>query len=274
MFHNKKVSVITVAYNCANVLTSALKSFAYQDYQNMEWIIVNDASTDKTAHMLQSYRQRDPRVKLCLNTKRKGFAQAYASAVTKATGDYITFLEPENFWVKDKISRQVGFMIRYNVILSHTSYAFADNEYTLLPTGCCHIEPKVSLINYAKTADINLSTFMMNWDEVKDAFPIPQQQEEEPDILMYMMQKGFISQGMTDVLTLCRPKFDYPTRMKNIETVRQIYQKMNKDKRPVPNLFRYQSYKASNIANIKLDPSSCIGRDVIVSLQELKNFKL
>lgn len=273
MFHCKKVSVITVAYNCSRFLTTAFKSFAYQDYHNMEWIIVNDASTDTTADKLQKYRKRDERVKLCLNTSHKGFADSYSFAITKATGDYIAFLEPEDFWVKDKISRQLAFMIRYNALLSHTSYAFADDRCNLLPTGCCHIEPKVSLINYGRTADICLSTFMANRDEIKDFFPMPKK-EEELSVLMYLMQKGLVSQGMSDVLSLCRPKYDYPTRQKELDAVREMYNKMNAENLHVPNLMKYQAYKASNVANVKMDPSFCIGHDVVLSLNELKNFKL
>lgn len=273
MFHYKKVSVITVAHNCARFLTTAFKSFAYQDYENMEWIIVNDASTDSTARNLQKYRKRDSRVKLCLNTSKKGLTASYEFAISKASGDYIAFLEPENFWVKDKISRQVGFMVRYNALLSHTSYAFADDKANLLPTGCCHIEPKVTLLNFGKETDICLSTFMMNREEIKDLFPIPQKYKET-DILMYLMQKGLTSQGMNEVMTLCRPQYDYPTQQKKIKNVRNMFDLMDSKNIPIPNLVRYQAYKASNIAKIKLDPSICIGRDVSTSLDELKKFKL
>lgn len=273
MFLNKKVSVVTVAHNCSRFLTSAFKSFAYQDYENMEWIIVNDASTDSTAAKLQKYRQKDDRVKLCLNKQRKGYTDSYSFAISKATGDYIAVLEPENFWVKNKISRQVGFMIRYNAVLSHTGYAFADGKYNLLPVGCRHIEPRVDLLNFGKETDICLSTFMLNREEIKDLFPIPAD-KKEVELVMYLMQKGLVSQGLSDVLALCRPKFDYPKRQKHLENMQKIYEHMDKNHIKVPSLLNYEVYKASNIANVKLDPSSCIGVDVVQSLNELKKFKL
>ncbi len=273
MFVNKKVSVVTVAHNCSRFLTSAFKSFAYQDYENMEWIIVNDASTDSTAAKLQKYRQKDARVKLCLNKQRKGYDDSYSFAISKATGDYIAFLEPENFWVKNKISRQVGFMLRYNAALSHTSYAFADGKYNLLPVGCRHIEPKVNLLNFGKDTDICLSTFMLNREEVKDLFPMPDD-KKEVGFVMYLMQKGMVSQGMSDILSLCRPKFDYPIRQKHLENMKKLYDQMDKNNIKVPSLLSYEVYKASNIAGVKLEPSSCIGIDVVQSLNELKKFKL
>lgn len=273
MFSTQKVTVISVVHNHARFLKTAFKSFAYQDYQNMEWIIVNDASTDNSARLLQRYRVRDDRVKLCLNKTYRGYADSYEFAIGKASGDYIAFLEPENIWIKNKISRQLGFMKRYDAVLSHSSYAFADIACNLLPTGCCHIEPMVNLINFRKETDICLSAFMMKKEEICDLFPI-EKKDEKTDILMYLMQKGLVSQGMSDVLTLCRPNYSYPTRKKSIENIKKLYQQMTDENVNIPSLMRYQAYKALNVASIKMEPSSCIGRDVPESLEELKNFKL
>ena len=273
----KKISVITVAHNCERVLETACKSFAYQDYPNLEWIIVNDASTDSTAALLQRYKKHDKRVKLCLNKTRKGLLESYGYAISKAQGDYIAILEPENFWVKDKISRQYGFMLRYNFILSHTSYAFADHKCNLLPMGCALVEPKVSLINYGKDAHICLSTFMMNREEIKEFFPINLSKEEQKDnidIIMYLMQKGLISGGISEVLSLCRPQYNNPKRIKQIKQMHDMYIKMQKEDLRIPSLMKYQAYKASNVTDIKTNPSFCIDRSVSVSLEELKNFKL
>lgn len=273
MDQSPKVSVITVVHNCAHFLVTMFKSFAYQDYENMEWIIVNDASEDDSSRLLQKYRRRDKRVKLCLNKIHKGFTESYSYAITKASGDYIAFLEPENFWVKDKISRQVAFMNRFTAPLSHTSYTFADNQGNLLPTGCCHVEIGVNLTNFRKTTDICLSTFMMKREEIEKFFPIEKDQDDA-DILMYLIQKGMVSQGMSDVLTLCRPDYSYPHQSKLIEYIKKLYHKMQKEKITVPALMRYQAYKAKNVVSIKMDPSVCIGRDVSESMEDLKNFKL
>ena len=274
----KKISVITVAYNCERVLKTACKSFAYQDYPNLEWIIVNDASTDSTAALLQHYKKRDKRVKLCLNKKRKGFLESYGYAISKAQGDYIAILEPENFWVKDKISRHYGFMLRYNFILSHTSYAFADHECNLLPVGCCKIEPEISLLNYGKNKiGICLSTFMINREETKKYFPVQltdDDKQENFDLVMYLMKKGFMSCGTSDVLTLCRPKYDYPEQSKKIEQLSKLYNQMIKEDKDIPSIMSYQVYRASNVTSININPSYCIDKSVYNSLDELKNFEL
>ena len=91
---------------------------------------------------------------------------------------------------------------------------------------------------------------------------------------MYLMQKGLTSQGMGEVMTLCRPQFDDRTHQTHLNNIRKMSQKMAEQNIAMPNLFKYQIYKASNIANIKLDPSTCIDRNVSLSLDELRKYKL
>ena len=277
MTEYKKISVITVAYNCEQYIETMYKSFAYQDYPNLEWIIVNDASTDSTAAKLQRYKKLDKRIKLCLNKTFKGPTESYSYAISKATGDYIAILEPENIWVDYKISMQYALMLRYNFFLSHTSYAFADDNCDLLPMGCSMIETKVNLVNYGKTANICLSTFMMNREEIKDFFPVQlddDDKKENIDIVMYLVRKGMTSCGITEILTLCRPQYNTPGQSKKIEHIRKISSQMKKEDKNIPSILKYQAYKASNVTNIKLNPSICIDREVSISLEKLKNFQL
>ncbi|MBQ8870708.1 MAG: glycosyltransferase family 2 protein [Alphaproteobacteria bacterium] len=274
----KKISVVTVAYNCEHFLETACKSFAYQDYPNLEWIIVNDASDDSTAALLQHYKKRDKRVKLCLNKTHKGFLESYGYAISKATGDYVAILEPENFWVKDKISRQYAFMLRYNFILSHTSYAFADHECNLLPIGCCKIEPKISLLNYGKNkVNICLSTFMINREETKKLFPIKLSEDDKKenfDLVMYLMNKGLMSCGISKVLSLCRPQYNYPKKNKQFMEISKLYNQLRQEDKTIPSIMNYQVYEASNVTNININPSYCIDKDVYTSLEKLRNFEL
>ena len=60
MAEYRKISVVTVAYNCERFLETACKSFAYQDYPNLEWIIVNDASDEKNTEIFNDvFLQKD-----------------------------------------------------------------------------------------------------------------------------------------------------------------------------------------------------------------------
>lgn len=75
-------------------------------------------------------------------------------------------------------------------------------------------------------------------------------------------------------MALCRPQYNDPLQQKMLNQVRGMYEHMDKNDIKVPSIMRYQSFRASNIAGVKLDPSICIGREVNVSMEELKKFKL
>jgi len=63
------VSVITPAFNRAHTIKSALLSAMGQDYPNMEFIVINDGSTDNTQKIVESLQEQDERIKLINNPK-------------------------------------------------------------------------------------------------------------------------------------------------------------------------------------------------------------
>src|SRR5690554_5941707 len=65
------ISVYMPTHNRAHLLSRAVESVLQQSWQNLELIIVNDASTDETAAVLEQLQQRDPRIKILHNSESK-----------------------------------------------------------------------------------------------------------------------------------------------------------------------------------------------------------
>ncbi len=273
MYSSKKVSVVTITQNSAKFIETAYKSFAYQDYQNAEWLIVDNHSTDGTLDLLLQYQSKDSRLKVYPFLEPQQPEVLFNTALKEAQGKFIAFLEPENVWVKDKISKQIGFAMRYKTSLCHTSYAFIDNLCAVLPVGCCKIEPNINLVNYHKKAEICLSTLMLNSADIRKYLPI-KPKDNDPDILMYFMQKGLSSQGLDEVLSLCRLQYGPPTPPDHEPRLEKLSAKIRAKKKKVPNALRFDAYKANNIAHIELQSSEFIDRSVYLSMNELKNFNL
>lgn len=87
--HSIKVSVITVAYNAKDALIKTMKSVDEQDYHNLEYIIVDGASSDGTSALLQSYTGK---LDHWTSEPDKGIYDAMNKGVAKATGDYCIFM--------------------------------------------------------------------------------------------------------------------------------------------------------------------------------------
>lgn len=109
----KKVSIVTPCYNGESYIKRMLDSVLNQDYDNIEFIFINDGSTDKTEKIVKSYEKK---------FKKRGYEFIYiyqenggqANAVNKGlklfTGDYLTWPDSDDMLSKNSISKKVAFL--------------------------------------------------------------------------------------------------------------------------------------------------------------------
>lgn len=269
-----KISVISITNNHAHVLETALKSVAYQDFQNWEWLIFDNASTDETPQILSRFEHIEPRAKVFLLSKPQNLTEIYNQAFEMATGQYIAFLEPENVWVKNKLGDQLSFMSRYRPEMCHTSYAFIDAQCHVLPVGCSHAEPLINMVNFDKGPYLQLSSLMLKTAKLKKVFPLPAFKNTSDDFLGALMNKGVASVGINEVLSLCRLRYAPPTKPDYDDRLQKLSQALAAEGKKLPNAVRYDAFKADNVARIDLKPSHYILNDVYISMDELLNFNL
>lgn len=94
-----RFSIIIPCYNTAPYLKKCLESVIRQTYQDWEIIAVNDGSTDDTLDILKDYSDRDNRIKV-INQENKGVSAARNKAIETANGEYIIFIDSDD-WYKD-----------------------------------------------------------------------------------------------------------------------------------------------------------------------------
>ncbi|MDD5389304.1 MAG: glycosyltransferase family 2 protein [Gallionellaceae bacterium] len=101
-----RVSVIIPAYNAAWCVRRALDSVLVQDYRDFEVIVVDDGSQDDTAAVLAGYGDA-ARV---LSKPNGGLSSARNAGIAAARGEYVAFLDADDWWLPAKLSRQVALM--------------------------------------------------------------------------------------------------------------------------------------------------------------------
>lgn len=116
------VSIIMPSYNSAKFIPTTIESVLNQAYQNWEMIIVDDTSSDSSNDIIDDFIQRDNRIKLIKLDKNSGPAIARNRAIEEAKGRYIAFLDSDDLWTPDKLSKQISFMQKHDVALSYTGY--------------------------------------------------------------------------------------------------------------------------------------------------------
>jgi glycosyltransferase involved in cell wall biosynthesis len=91
-----KISVIIPVYNAEKFLSRCLESIISQDYKNLEIICVDDGSTDESLNLINYYANKDSRIKI-ISQFNQGAAQARNKGIKQATGDYISFIDADDY---------------------------------------------------------------------------------------------------------------------------------------------------------------------------------
>lgn len=107
----KKVSIIMGAYNCESTLRKSIDSILNQTYNNWEFIICDDGSTDKTYEILEDYKIRFPeKFTILRNEKNLQLGYTLNHCLKYSSGDYIARMDADDISEKYRIETQVSFL--------------------------------------------------------------------------------------------------------------------------------------------------------------------
>ncbi|MBI4122935.1 MAG: glycosyltransferase [Parcubacteria group bacterium] len=104
------VSVVMATRNRASLLKESVESILSQSYKNLELLIVDDASSDETSHILKEYAVRDARIRLLSNQTNLGLTKSLNKALREAKGKYIARVDDKAIAHKERIQLQVEFL--------------------------------------------------------------------------------------------------------------------------------------------------------------------
>lgn len=122
------ISVVMPVYNTERFVAQAIESVLNQTYQNLELILVNDCSTDKSLLILESYARKDKRVRIISNEKNIGVAHTRNLGIQAAKGAYIALLDSDDLWEETKIEKQLTQIINAQAKISYCSLAMVDED--------------------------------------------------------------------------------------------------------------------------------------------------
>jgi len=104
-----KVSVIMSTYNDAQYLQTAIESVLCQSFSDLEFIIVNDGSSDNTIDLINNIK--DDRIIFINNEKQKGLIKNLNTALVESRGRYIARIDSDDIWIdKNKLNKQINFL--------------------------------------------------------------------------------------------------------------------------------------------------------------------
>jgi glycosyltransferase involved in cell wall biosynthesis len=103
-----RVSVVMAVYNAAKYLRESVDSILSQTFRDLELIVVNDASTDASAEILQAFD--DPRIRVITHATNQGAAASRNDALAAARGDFVAIMDADDISAPSRLEVQVSFL--------------------------------------------------------------------------------------------------------------------------------------------------------------------
>jgi glycosyltransferase involved in cell wall biosynthesis len=120
------VSVIMNCYNGEQYLRAAIESVLEQTYQNWEVVFWDNRSTDRSAEIFESYQ--DPRLRYHLASSHTVLYAARNEAIQVARGEYFAFLDVDDWWLPDKLEKQMPLFKDQSIGFVHGAYWVQDDR--------------------------------------------------------------------------------------------------------------------------------------------------
>ena len=118
--NNRLVSVVMCTYNGSRFVAEQIESICNQTYEQLELIIVDDASSDNTFEIITQYADKDARIRAYRNDKNLGFNLNFNKACKLATGEFIAIADQDDIWEKKKIEKLVDKINEHaDTLLTH-----------------------------------------------------------------------------------------------------------------------------------------------------------
>lgn len=138
------ITVIMPVYNSEHYIREAIESILNQTFTDFQFLIIDDASTDQTISIINSYK--DPRIDLIEKPKNTGYTKSLNLGLKKARGKYIARMDSDDISLPERFEKQVAFLeANLEYALCGTSYSILGND-RLIAVPNSYEEIKINLL--------------------------------------------------------------------------------------------------------------------------------
>lgn len=197
------VSVIMPCYNMAPYVSDSIKSVIAQTYPYWELLIVDDASTDETVNIIESFVQTDSRIKLAIKKQNSGISDTRNQCIQMAKGLFLAFLDADDIWHPEKLEKQLSFMIAKNVGFTYSTYDWIDEDGKVLNKFINTIG-NLDYKTYLRNTIIGCSTVMVNKAITGDIVVPKFRTSEDTATWLDILRKGLLAYAIDESLVSYR----------------------------------------------------------------------
>ena len=137
-----KISVIVPVYNVMAYLTRCVDSIRKQTYRNLEILLVDDGSTDNSGALCEKFALEDKRIRV-FHKENGGSSSARNLGIEKATGDFIGFVDSDDYIEPEMYERLLAMLLEENLLAVQCSRDEIDEQGNRMPDVCTPPEAQV-----------------------------------------------------------------------------------------------------------------------------------
>lgn len=189
------ISIVFPVHQAESSLQHTLDSLKAQTLRDYEILLIDDASTDGTLSLAQSFAARDPRIHIIALPHERGIEAARSVGLDAARGQYLAFINTDETWDTTKLAKQREFMIQGNHGVTCLAYRTTKGRIHQIPST---ITPREVILDNL----IRLSTVMIDRHLTGDFRLTP---IKDHDLILWesLMRQGIAPIGIPEVLATC-----------------------------------------------------------------------
>ncbi len=196
------ISIIIPYYKKREHISETLNSIINQSYKNFEIIVIFDDEDQTDLKYIKELVKDKKNIKILLNSKNCGAGYSRNYGIENSKGDFIAFIDGDDYWHEDKLFKQINFMVKNKIDFSHTSYYIVDNNKKVIS-----LRKSRNFNNFKEllsSCDVGLSTVMIRKNLLKDS-SFPNITTKEDFILwLNILKKGAKLVSLNEPLTFWR----------------------------------------------------------------------
>lgn len=224
---NSKVSIILPHYNNASFVKGAIKSVINQTYNNWELIIIDGNSNINSKKVISKFK-KNKKIKITWVRSNNGAGYNRNLGISKSKSNYIAFIDSDDVWKKNKLKKQITFMIKNKCDFSYTSYATMNSNSKILRK----IKPplRYSFRSFIKNTTIATSTMIVKRSVIKNIRFTHANSCDDYYFKCRILKKIKFALGLKEVLTNFRISKGSTNskKLRNVYWVWKINRELNK----------------------------------------------
>ena len=199
-----KVSIIIPVHNAGDFIEETVQSVLDQEFDNWELLLIENGSTDDTLDKINRLSESDTRIKVLDLKESASAAKARNAGVKASDGRYIAFLDADDLWKTDKLSKELEFIKEKNAAFVFTGYEFGDSDAK--PTGKIVTVPEsIDHKQAMKNTTIFTSTVMFDTTLIdREKIEMPDIKSEDTALWWKILREGYLAYGLNENLVIYR----------------------------------------------------------------------